>query len=125
MDDIKLRKYFLFYLLFLLLFIIVYFVRENFYVEMAKQYAKNKNNIVNGCLILKKNFSDKNSFMDYEVEVGGNSFILRHAVIKEFPFAHKYYYFKQELGDDNVCYRIDYVKVNFLFLERIYIYDLI
>lgn len=123
MDDIKLRKFFLFYLLFLLLFIIVYFVRENFYVEMAKQYAKNKNNIVNGCLILKKKFSDKNGFKDYEVEV--NKFILRHAVIKEFPFALKYYYFKQGLGGNNVCYRIDYVKVDFLFIEIIYVYDLI
>lgn len=109
----------------MLLFIIVYFVRENFYVERAKQYAKNKNNIVNGCLILKRKFSDKNGFKDYEVEVSGNSFILRHAVIKEFPFALKYYYFKQGLGGDNFCYRVDYVKVSFLFIERIYIYDLI
>lgn len=98
-------------------------MRENFYAERAKQYAKNKNNIVNGCLILKKKISDKNGFKDYEVEVNGNSFILRHAVIKEFPFALKYYYFKQGLRD-NVCYGIDYVKLNFLFIERIYIYDL-
>lgn len=125
MDELKIKKYFIYSIILLLFCFVLFFLKNFLFSEKAKKYANNNQNITNGCLIFVKKFSDKNGFVDYEVKVDGKKLILRHAVIDDFPFVYKYYYFKNELNRDHGCYNILYIKVKILNMERIYIYDLI
>lgn len=96
-SEYQIKKYFLISLIALCAVFILYFVREQLLIIKAEHLSKAHTNIQLGCLFLEKAFSDKNGFRDYDVNIQGNTFLLRHAIVDTFPFIYKYYDFKQKI----------------------------
>lgn len=124
MDDLVVRRYFIYAMFLIFISLLLYFLLGYCFSEKAKKLSYNNININNGCLFFVKKYSDKNGFMDYEIIIDGEKTLLRHANISSFPFASKYYKFKNKLNENHGCYKISYIRVEFLKLERVYIYDL-
>ncbi|MCL6235859.1 MULTISPECIES: hypothetical protein [Acinetobacter] len=108
---------------FLLLSMIFYTVFYNNLI--LKNKIKDKDNIIDGCMVITGKYHTKYDGFRYVVEVDGKSFYLINLVSSVLPFGSRYYYFKDEINVSNKCYKVKYVKVYFLFYERRYIYDLV
>ena len=122
--EYQIKKYFLINLIVLFFIFILYFLREQLLINKVEELSKSHTNISLGCLFLEKVFSDKNGFRDYKVNIQGNTFLLRHMTVDTFPFVYKNYDFKQKIKK-NICYKVKYIEVNYLFAKRRYIYDLV
>ncbi|WP_034584529.1 hypothetical protein, partial [Acinetobacter sp. HR7] len=116
-SEYPIKKYFLTYLIALCAVFILYFVREQLLIIKAEHLSKAQTNIQLGCLFLEKAFSDKNGVRDYEVNIQGNTFLLRHVIVDTFPFIYKYHDFKQKIEKRKSCYKVKYLEVNYLFAK--------
>lgn len=103
----------------------IHTLREHvFLINKAEELSKNHKNIYLGCLFLEKAFSTKHGIERHKVNINGDKFLLQNMNIHGFPFHYKYFVFQQKIKQ-NTCYKVTYIKVNYLFAERIYIYDLV
>jgi len=114
-----------------IMFIIIFFsftihtLREHvFLINKAEELSKSHKNIYLGCLFLEKEFSTKHGIKQYNVNIHGDKFLLQNMNIHSFPFHYKYYDFQQKIKY-NTCYKVRYIKVNYLLAKRTYIYDLV
>ena len=103
----------------------IHTLREHvFLINKAEELSKSHKNIYLGCLFLEKEFSTKHGIKQYNVNIHGDKFLLQKMNIHSFPFHYKYYDFKQKIKY-NTCYKVRYIKVNYLLAKRTYIYDLV
>lgn len=114
-----------------IIFIIMFFsftlhtLREHYFlINKAEELSKNHKNIYSGCLFLEKKYSTKHGIERHDVSINGDKFLLQNMNIHGFPFHYKYYDFQQKMKH-NTCYKVSYLKVNYLFAKRVYLYDLV
>ncbi|ENW03830.1 hypothetical protein [Acinetobacter beijerinckii] len=125
MDDDRYNTKVIFIVIIIIFVGISYFIADYLCKLKAVELSEKQDSIVHGCLSLKKSYSDKNAYKDYDVDIDGKEYVIRRIFISDFPFVDKYHNFIKNINKNVSCYKIKYVKVKFLFVEKRYIYDLV
>ena len=102
------------------------FVGDYFFEKRARQLVLDDKNIMRGCLFLEKKYRHRNSsgFLLYDVNIDGKVYSTLGISISGFPYYAKQFSFERKMDVKISCYKVEYVKVGYLFFERRYVYDL-
>ena len=76
-------------------------------------------------MYLDKKYSYKNVFPEYDVNIDGKVYNYKYIDVLDFPFNGKSYNFYKDIRKEVSCYKVKYIKVKILFIERRFVYDLI
>jgi len=111
---------------FLIILIVIFIFGRNYlYKETAIKLSKDPKNIIEGCLFLEKKYSKANGTPMYDVNIDGKVYTLMYTRIYDFPIGKKLLNFRNNLSKDVPCYKVKYIKVKILFMEKRYLYDLV
>jgi len=75
--------------------------------------------------IFGKKYSKANGTPMYDVNIDGKVYTLMYTRIYDFPVGKKLLNFRNNLSKDVSCYKVKYIKVKILFMEKRYLYDLV
>lgn len=117
----------------LVLILVIIYLPVKFFIELywLEEYAYKKSkyndNTLSGCVYVTSMFHDKHGTEHYGFQMNKESFSTTKGVTsKRFPFNAKQRIFYQDIKDKKYpCYPVKYIKVEFLFYKRIFLYDYI
>lgn len=111
---------------FLMILIIIFIFGKNYvYKNTAIKLSKDPKNIIEGCLFLEKKYSKANGTPMFDVNIDGKVYTTMYTMVYDFPIINKISNFENNLSKDVSCYKVKYIKVKILFIEKRYLYDLV
>lgn len=110
---------------FVVMIVICIFGGNYVYKNTARELAKDSKNIIEGCLFLEKKYYKSDGVPMYDVNIDGKVYNVALIMIFDFPIGNKIREFNSNLSKDVPCYKVKYIKVRILFMEKRYLYDLV